>query len=68
MTSAFEALSLVEKAEPVQVRFLHTTLEGPAEYVNVIKMGVESTWIPTWHRRDHVSWSLGLFFKVTSWR
>ena len=27
-------LSLVEKAEPVQVRVLHTTLEGPTEYVN----------------------------------
>ena len=21
---------------------------------------VKSTWIPTWHRKDHVSWSLGL--------
>jgi hypothetical protein len=26
------------------------------------KMDVLSTWIPTWHRLDHVSWSLGLFF------
>ena len=25
-------------------------------------MGVKSTWIPTWHQMDHVSWSLGLFF------
>ena len=24
-------------------------------------MDVKSTWIPTWHRMDHVSWSLGLF-------
>ena len=27
------------------------------------KMGVKSTWIPTWHRMDHVSWSLRLFFQ-----
>ena len=27
------------------------------------KMDVMSTWIPTWHRMDHVSWSPGLFFK-----
>ena len=26
-------------------------------------MDVKSTWIPTWHRMDHSSWSLGLFFK-----
>ena len=24
-------------------------------------MDVKSTWIPTWHRMDHVSWSLELF-------
>jgi hypothetical protein len=45
---------------------LHTTLEGPKEYVYA--RGVNSTWIPTWHRIDHVSWSLGLFSKTTSWR
>ena len=22
-------------------------------------MDVKSTWIPTWHHMDHVSWSLG---------
>ena len=27
------------------------------------KMYVKPTWIPTWHRMDHVSWSLGLFSK-----
>jgi hypothetical protein len=27
------------------------------------KMDVKSTWIPTWHQMDHVSWSLGLFSK-----
>jgi hypothetical protein len=26
-------------------------------------MDVKSTWIPTWHLMDHVSWSLGLFQK-----
>ena len=33
MTIALQALSLVVKAEPVQVRFT-LTLEGPMEYVN----------------------------------
>jgi hypothetical protein len=32
------------------------------------KMDVKSTWIPTWHQMNHVSWSLGLFSKTTSWR
>ena len=27
-------------------------------------MDVESTWIRAWHRMDHVSWSLGLFFET----
>jgi hypothetical protein len=27
------------------------------------KMDVKSTWIPTWHPMNHVSWSLGLFQK-----
>jgi hypothetical protein len=31
-------------------------------------MGVKSTWIPTWHQMDRVSWSLGSFSKITSWR
>jgi hypothetical protein len=30
-------------------------------------MDVKSTWISTWHRMDHVSWSLGLYSKTTSW-
>ena len=47
---------------------LPTTLEGPTEYVNARWVGVKSTWIPTWHRIDHVSWSLGLFSKTASWR
>ena len=28
------------------------------------KMDVKSTWTPTWHRMDHVSWSLGSFSKT----
>jgi hypothetical protein len=24
---------------------------------------IKSTWIPTWHEKDHVTWSLGLFSK-----
>ena len=46
----------------------HTTLEGPTEYTSACKMDVKSTWIPTWHQMDHVSQSLGLFSKTTSWR
>ena len=47
---------------------LHTMLEGPTGYIGECKMEVESTWIPTWHRINHVTWSLGLFSKTTSWR
>ena len=32
------------------------------------KMDVKYVWIPTWHRMDHFSWSLGLLSKTTSWR
>ena len=32
------------------------------------KMDAKSTWILTWHRMEHVSWSLGLFSKLISWR
>ena len=38
---------------------LHTMLEGPTECAR-------STWIPTWHQMDHVSWSLEPFSKSTS--
>ena len=47
---------------------LHNMLEGPTEYVCECKMDVKFTWIPTWHRMDRVSWSLGPFSKITSWR
>ena len=46
----------------------YSMLEGPPEWVCECKMDVKSTWIPTWHQMDHVSWSLGLFSKTTSWR
>ena len=46
---------------------LHTTLEGLTEYVNARWM-LKSTWFPTRHQMDRVSWSLGLFSKTTSWR
>ena len=36
---------------------LHTTLEGPWEYV----VDVKFIWVFTWHRMGHVSWSFGLF-------
>ena len=62
VTIALQALSVVEKAELVQV-CLHTVLEGPTEYICECKMDVKFTWIPTWHLMDHVSWSLGLLFK-----
>ena len=32
------------------------------------KMDAKSTWLPKWHQRDRVLWSLGLFSKTTSWR
>ena len=35
--------------------------------VSECTMDVKSTWIPTWHQIDHVSWSLGLFKKTSSW-
>ena len=46
---------------------LHTTARG-TNRVCECKMDVTSTWIPTWHRMGHVSRSLGLFSKTTSWR
>ena len=47
---------------------LHTMLERPTELCECNMMDVESTWIPTWHRMDHVSWSPRLFSKTTLWR
>ena len=67
VTITLQALSLVERTkEPVQVRCF--TLRLATNGVCECKMDVKSTWIPTWHRMDHVSWSLGLHSKTTSWR
>ena len=38
------------------------------KWVCECKMDVKSTWISRWHWMDHVSWSLGLLSKITSWR
>ena len=56
---------IVEKAELVQVRF---TLRLRDQRVGECKKDVKSTRILTWHRMDHVSWSLELSSKTTSWR
>ena len=47
---------------------LRTTLEGPTEFIGACHMDVTSTKIPTWHHKDRVSRSLGLFSKPISWR
>ena len=65
VTMIFQALSLVENAELVQVRF---TLPLRTNEVCEYKMDVKSTWIPKGHQMDNVSWSLGLPSKTTSWR
>jgi hypothetical protein len=69
VTITLQALSLVEMAEPVQVRFT-LRLREQTEYVKVCecKSDLESTSIPTRHQMDHVSWSFGLFTKITSWK
>ena len=41
---------------------------GTIEVISECKMDVKSTWIRTWHRMDHVPWSLGLSSITTSWR
>ena len=58
-------VSLVENVEPVRVRYFTLyMLEGPTEGVNECKVDVKkSTWVPTWHPKGHVSWSLGWVFK-----
>ena len=61
VTMALQALSLVEKAELVQVWASHYA--WGANGVCECKMDVESTWISIWHWMDCVSWSLGLFLK-----
>ena len=53
-----QTLSLVEKAE-AGPSLLHTTYAWGTNGVCECKMvDIKSTWFPTWHRMDHVSWSL----------
>ena len=51
---------------------LHTTLEGPTERrtnrLSECQMNVRCIWISMWHQMDHVSWSLELISKTSSWR
>ena len=42
---------------------LHTKLKGTNVGICECNMDVKSTWIPTWHQMDRVSWSLGLISK-----
>jgi hypothetical protein len=49
--STLQALALVDKVEPVQVRFTLTTLKGPTEWVCECKMDVKSNgscFLVTW--------------------
>ena len=64
--TTLQALSFMEKKRSQSKFASHYTwgTNGVCE----CKMDVKSTWIPTWHRMDHVSCSLGLFLKPTSWR
>ena len=59
MTLTLQALSLVEKVEPVKITSHYAW--GTNE-VCECKMDAKSTWIPTWYRMDHVPWSLGIIF------
>ena len=52
---ALQALSLVGKAEPVQVCSHYAQVTN--RVIIECKMDVKSTWIPTWHQMDHFSWS-----------
>ena len=65
VTTTLQALSLVEKAG--LSKFASHYPRG-TNGACACKMDVQSTWIPTWHRTDHVSWSPGPFSKTTSWR
>ena len=60
MTIVIQALSLVEKAELVQVRF---TLCLGTNGVRKCKMDVKCTWIPTWHQMDYVFTVTWIIFK-----
>ena len=61
MTIALQALTLVEKAEPIQVHFALRLKDHRSMWMQGGCKLVKSTWIPTWHQLNCVSWSLGLF-------
>ena len=63
MTIPLQALSLVEKAEPVRVRLLHTMLEGPSEHENERWMESRRGLLHGIDQMNYVSWSLGVFSK-----
>ena len=65
VTISLEALSLVEMVELGQGFFTLHLRDQQSEW---LQDGCMSTWIPTWHQMDHVSWSFGLYSKTTSWR
>jgi hypothetical protein len=65
VTITLQALSLVEKVEPVQVRFTLSLRDQHSMWMhNGCKVHMDSYM----HQMDHVSWSLGLFPRTTSWR
>ena len=65
VTIALQVVSMLEKAEPVHVRFKLCLRDQ--ESIKWMQDGCKVfIWIPTWHQMDHVSWSLGLFSKTTS--
>ena len=65
MTIILQALSLVEKTEPVQVRF---TLRLRDQRSMWMQDGCKVYMDLYVVLNDHVSWSLGLFSKTISWR
>ena len=65
VTNAFSNLSLVQKAENVQVHF---TLEGEGLRARAITMDEKSTGIPTWQIMDNVSCSTKICIEPTSKR
>ena len=62
MTMTLQAISLVGRSKFASRHTWGTN--GVCE----CKMDAKSTWLPTWHQVDNVSWSLGLFSRTMSWR
>ena len=63
----YTSSTLIGGKGPVQIRFTLRLRDQRSIQVNARWM-LKSTWIPTWHQMDYVSWSLGLYLKTTSWR